>query len=208
MSKTVERKIQEKLKRKNEILKAAERIMKANGLHGLNIDQVAEETSLAKGTIYLYFKSKEEILGNLTVKSRTLLLKEFKKVDALDISAIDKFAEIIRINYRFYLKNPLYYDLVSLYEANHTFDESEEMYGSSNAITLFVSRIALDAQKEGQLNPALDPLHVTMILWGTTVGILQMLKVRGVLIKSKLSITESQILDSFIETFCRGIQKR
>lgn len=208
MSRTSERKIKEKLSRKNEILKAAEHIMKVNGLHGLNVDQIAEETALAKGTIYLYFKSKEEILGNLTVKSRKLLLKEFKKVDGLELSPIEKLEEIIRVNYRFYLKNPLYYDLVSLYEANHTLEETDEMYASSNDITAFVSKIAFEAKENGFLNPNLDPVHVTMILWGTTVGILQMLKVRGGLIKSKLNITESQILDAFIETFLNGIQKK
>jgi TetR/AcrR family transcriptional regulator len=208
MSRTSERKIREKLNRKNEILKAAESIMKVNGLHGLNVDQIAEETALAKGTIYLYFKSKEEILGTLTVKSRKLLLKEFKKVDALELSPIEKLAEIIRVNYKFYLKNSLYYDLVSLYEANHTFEETDEMYASSNDITAFVSKIAFEAREKGYLNPNLDPIQVTMILWGTTVGILQMLKVRGGLIKSKLEISEGQILDSFIETFTNGIQKR
>ncbi|WP_194972675.1 TetR/AcrR family transcriptional regulator [Aquiflexum lacus] len=208
MKRTSERKEREKENRKNDILKAAENIMKKNGLHGLNVDQIAEDTSLAKGTIYLYFKSKEEILGNLTVKARKLLLKEFVKIDKMDLNPIDKLREIIIANYKFYRKNTLYYDLVSLYEANHTLEETDEMYGSSNAITELVSKIAFEAKEKGELNENLDPLHFTMILWGTTVGILQMLKVRGALIESKLNITENQILDSFLELFFQGVKKK
>jgi TetR/AcrR family transcriptional regulator len=60
---TVTRKQKEKQNRRGDILKAAEKVMLANGLHGLNIDLIATETQLAKGTIYLYFKSKVSSLS-------------------------------------------------------------------------------------------------------------------------------------------------
>ena len=78
---TKERKLKEKENRKDLILKAAENVMTQHGLYGLSIEAIAEETELAKGTIYLYFKSKEEILSILTIKARELLLNEFKKID-------------------------------------------------------------------------------------------------------------------------------
>ncbi len=208
MKRTLERKEKEKENRKSEILKAAVKIMKKNGLNGLNMEQIADETALAKGTIYLYFKSKEEILATLTIKARKLLYKEFIKVDESNLDPLQKLKEIILVNYQFFKKNALFYGLVSLYEANHTLDESEEMYASSSAITAIVAKIANQAKVEGKLNPNLDPLNLTMILWGMTVGILQLLKVRGPLMQKELNITENQILETYLETFISGIEKK
>jgi len=48
--------------RVREILEAARRVVAHNGFQGVTIDRVAEEAKIAKGTVYLYFHSKEELL--------------------------------------------------------------------------------------------------------------------------------------------------
>ena len=125
---TKDRKLIEKENRRESILSAAESVMTTYGIHGLNIDLIANETQLAKGTIYLYFKSKEEILSVLSIKARKLLYKEFQKIEKSDISPIEKIKDLVKANYQFYKKSPLYYDLVSLYEVNNTLTETEEMH--------------------------------------------------------------------------------
>ena len=48
--------------RVREILDAACRVVARHGFQGTTIDRVAEEAGVAKGTIYLYFHTKEELL--------------------------------------------------------------------------------------------------------------------------------------------------
>lgn len=48
--------------RVREILAAACRIVARHGFQGATVDRVAEEARVAKGTIYLYFHDKEELL--------------------------------------------------------------------------------------------------------------------------------------------------
>jgi len=48
--------------RVREILEAARRVVARNGFQGVTIDRVAEEAKIAKGTVYLYFQTKEELL--------------------------------------------------------------------------------------------------------------------------------------------------
>ncbi|MBC8033250.1 MAG: TetR/AcrR family transcriptional regulator [Chitinophagaceae bacterium] len=204
---TKSRKQLEKENRRELILQAAETIMASNGLHGLSIDLIAAETQLAKGTIYLYFKSKEEILSLLSVKARTLLFKEFQKIERRNISNIEKLIAVSKTSYLFYKKNPLYYDLVSLYEVNNQLTETGEMYQSSENITKLVSGIADRARKDGTLRPDVDPLHITMLLWGMTIGVLQLIKVKGSLIKQKMNISEKELFDSFLDTVRNSIKK-
>src|SRR5262245_22048647 len=48
--------------RVREILDAACRVVARHGFQGATIDRVAEEAGIAKGTIYLYFHTKEAML--------------------------------------------------------------------------------------------------------------------------------------------------
>lgn len=202
---TKERKLKEKENRRDLILEAAENVMCKNGLYGLSIEAIADETQLAKGTIYLYFKSKEEILSYLTIKARNKLFVEFELIEKQNSNSFEQLISIIRMNYTFYKQFPLSYDLVSLYEANHKAVESEEMYKSSQNITNLVYRIAEKAKKEGFLNESINSLHLTMSLWGMTVGMLQLLKVRGAFMEENLSLFEADLIETYIQIFKKGI---
>ena len=48
--------------RVREILEAARRVMARYGMQGTTVDRVAEEAKVAKGTIYLYFDTKDELV--------------------------------------------------------------------------------------------------------------------------------------------------
>jgi AcrR family transcriptional regulator len=50
-----------KQERENRIISAAESLLMEQGYYAINMDQVARAAGLAKGTVYLYFKTKEEL---------------------------------------------------------------------------------------------------------------------------------------------------
>jgi AcrR family transcriptional regulator len=47
--------------RPQQIMAAAAKVFARQGLHGASLDQVAREAGITKGTIYLYYKSKEDL---------------------------------------------------------------------------------------------------------------------------------------------------
>lgn len=203
---TAERKEKEKESRREAILLAAEAVMKEQGLYGLNLDLVAKKAQLAKGTLYLYFKNKEEILASLTIKARKLVYDQFLSITKEEIPLLEKLKKIIYSNYLFFHKHPLYFDLVSLYEANHTLNEAEELYASSEAISFLVHNLIFEAQAKGVVRKDINPMMLTMHLWASTVGTLQMIKVRGRLIEEKFSINSLELFDSFVGLFLKGIK--
>ena len=204
---TKDRKLLEKENRRESILAAAESVMSSHGIHGLSIDLIANETQLAKGTIYLYFKSKEEILSFLSVKARKLLLKEFQKITEKELTPIEKIKELVYTNYSFYKKEPLYYDLVSLYEVNNTLTETEEMHESGQDISNLITGIITQAKEDGSLNPNINPMYFSFCMWGMTVGVFQLIKVRGTLMNEKMNISEKDLLNTFMECLENGIRK-
>ncbi|MFH1523723.1 MAG: TetR/AcrR family transcriptional regulator [Chloroflexota bacterium] len=48
--------------RKNQIMNAAEKVFTKKGLDEARMDDIAEQTGFSKGTLYLYFKSKEDLV--------------------------------------------------------------------------------------------------------------------------------------------------
>ena len=203
---TKDRREREKENRRQVILDAAETIMQANGIHGLNVDLIAQETQLAKGTIYLYFKSKEEILATLTLKARNLLFQTFKEaVNNID-SPIEQLKSVVYANYKFYQENPLLTDLVSLYEANSQLVETSELQDISDNITKMIVEIVQKAKDNGTLNPNINPLHFTVCLWGMTIGMNQLMKVRGKIFQESLNISEQDLLESYVQFLDNGVR--
>jgi len=52
----------EKKTREQNILRAATGVLERRGMDGLTMDEVAKEAGLAKGTLYLYYGNKEDLL--------------------------------------------------------------------------------------------------------------------------------------------------
>jgi AcrR family transcriptional regulator len=61
------RKNRERRQREQLILAAAKKVVAANGFRKTTICQIAHEAELSPGTIYLYFKNKEELFSSLVL---------------------------------------------------------------------------------------------------------------------------------------------
>jgi len=60
---------------KNKILLAAIAVISKKGYHQASMDEIALEANVAKGTLYYYFKSKEEVF-NLMIMDGIVLIKD------------------------------------------------------------------------------------------------------------------------------------
>ncbi len=90
-----ERKQREKEQRRKEIMDAAKVVFSAKGFNRSTMEEIATEAELSPGTLYLYFKNKEElhtslsidILGYLTSQINEFVLKK-------DMNAEQKLAAL------------------------------------------------------------------------------------------------------------------
>ena len=74
-----ERKEREKLQRRKDIIDAAEKVFFYRGFESATMDEIAEKVELSKGTLYLYFKSKEEACKFAQENEKRLLGIEIRK---------------------------------------------------------------------------------------------------------------------------------
>lgn len=71
--------------RKAQIINAAEDVFTKKGFDEARMDDIAEETGLSKGTLYLYFKSKDDLI--IAILDR-IFQREFKAFEDLDLNSM------------------------------------------------------------------------------------------------------------------------
>jgi AcrR family transcriptional regulator len=83
--------------RKNQILTAAEEVFTEKGFDQARMGDIAEQTGLSKGTLYLYFKSKDDLIIAILDRLFQLEFRQMEKLIVADKSArqcVEEFADL------------------------------------------------------------------------------------------------------------------
>jgi AcrR family transcriptional regulator len=164
-----DRKEREKEEMKTKILEAAKKLFLDRGFEKTSIRNIAEEIEYSPGTIYLYFKDKNELLFALHQESFQGLIAKFMVVAPIE----DPFEQLIAMGHeylKFAIENPELYELMFLMTAPlEALECSNDIWEDGR--TAFNMLIALiDACKtkgcfEGQISEDL-----AMMVWANVHG--------------------------------------
>jgi AcrR family transcriptional regulator len=77
-----ERKHREKEQRRQQIMVAAKKLFASKGFSRATIEEIAKEAELSPGTLYLYFKNKDELFAALSIKILRYLITRLEKLCA------------------------------------------------------------------------------------------------------------------------------
>lgn len=92
-----ERKQREKEQRRRDIIDAARKVFSVKGFNSATMEEIATEAELSPGTLYLYFKNKEELHTSLSIDILKYMSGEIHKVVEMDIGVeekIDRFRDV------------------------------------------------------------------------------------------------------------------
>src|SRR5256886_8442852 len=88
------------------IIDAAIKVFAERGFHTATVAEIARAAGVADGTIYLYFKSKDDLLLRLFDEKMTALLAEVKAALAQERSAAEKLKRFIQLHLALVERNP------------------------------------------------------------------------------------------------------
>ena len=179
-----DRQEREKQQRRNAIIDAAEKVIFSKGLDQSTMTEIAKEAELSKGTLYLYFKNKNELYVAITKRGSNLLNKKLVNIFSGDHSGI----ELIRLMGEAYLQfvsnNPGYYNAFAHYESLR---DSNELQNSDiaqvceenrrKAMSLMVRALQIGMQ-DGTIKDSFDPKELAVLIWASTRGITMMNHIR------------------------------
>lgn len=112
--------VKEHDERKNEILDAAEKLFMTKGYEKSTVNDILNELSIAKGTFYYYFKSKQEVLEEIVSRYADNVLNRVYEI--INQNNVDPLEKLMRA-------------FMSMQIRSHVSEEMmEELHKSENAL--------------------------------------------------------------------------
>lgn len=172
-----ERKEREKEQRREEIINAAQKIFFEKGLQNATMDEIAEAAELSKGTLYLYYGSKEDLYLAVMLRGFDLLSEMCRESIAKAPSTVEALWRLGLTYYEFSQKHGNFFRMFHFFQNPGLHKQvSDEMMGACNTHTQSIwSQVIALIQRgidEGILRSDLNPAEAAVILWSSSNAIL------------------------------------
>ena len=179
---TVSRRERERAQRRDDILRAAREIFFQRGFHTVTVDDIAVAAEVGKGTVYLYFDTKETILAHLLLEGLDRLVAELEAAYAADrrLAARTRLRRMAEAYLKFFQQNPEYYRLLMAFDRGQfqttMIDPSvyQEVHTRSLNGIEWLERAVRQAQAEGLITVG-NPREAAGVLWAGLNGVLVLL---------------------------------
>ena len=90
-----QRQLEERKMRQDRILNGALNVFKSKGLEGATMDEIANASGFGKGTLYYYFKSKEEVFSAILVEGWHNIWESLEHIMAEDNTPRKTFVNVL-----------------------------------------------------------------------------------------------------------------
>jgi AcrR family transcriptional regulator len=179
-----EKKKKEKESKRNNILRAARKLFFDRGFKSVTVDSIAAKAGVSKGSIYLYFDSKEEIYAQVLVNDNIEHNKEIKYFAEKDEPAAELLMEYSRIYVDYFLHdNELFRILMTFMlqteQMNLTEAQNTELIKTTNDNIKVISGILQKGIDSGEFSPAIDIRQTQNAIWGMLNGIISLFLFMG-----------------------------
>ena len=202
-----ERRMREKRLRRRLVMDAAMAIYNEEGYHATTMEKIAERSELSRAALYLYFKSKDEIIISAIVAHTNyfteLLQKVFDQRKSFGAHLLEKLWESF---IRFYEKDPITFNATLYFHQSEMIrnlpkELSDSILKAGSEVVGLQHRIVEYGVQEGIFIQS-NPRTLSEVIWTSFLGIIQLEKSKQVLSrKIHLEVTR----DLALKILARGI---
>ncbi len=152
--------------KRNRILKAAVKVFSQRGFYNARVAEIARNAGVADGTIYLYFKNKDEILISIFEEEMERFIARARREVEAEEDAAAKLRRFAYTHLDFVRKNPKLAQVFQL-ELRQSNKFIKEYTGSKLREYLdLIGEIVEQGQREGVIRRDLHPGLVKRALFG------------------------------------------
>ena len=172
-----ERKEREKEHRKEEIITAAQKIFFEKGLQAATMDEIAEAAELSKGTLYLYYKSKEDLYLAVMMRGMDILAEMFEATNKAGEPVITRISKLGQAYQQFFRSHTNYFRMFRFFENPqfHT-QVSPEMNTLCTQSNQRIWKAVIELIQEGidqhLIESELSAAEMAIILWSTAASLM------------------------------------
>ena len=198
-----EEKIMEKetkgVRTKRQLYQCAMKLFRERGFDRVSVDEIVRETGMAKGTFYIYFNTKSDIILEMLRQYDTYYDQIMAGLPD-DLSIDQQMEEIVKGACRF-TEEVIGLDLIRVLYVKQLTEGQEHpgLLNEDRALFRILSELLTEGQCAGIYDPALDvPDTTRLILHGIRASFFEWCSSRG-----QFDLTQECLY--FLHTFCRGI---
>jgi AcrR family transcriptional regulator len=206
----LERRIKEKDSRKKQILKSARILFFKKGFNKVTVDEIAKSSELGKGSIYLYFDSKEEIYAQILLNDIDNFNRQVSVLLEKANKASDLLTEFSNIYIDFFLSDSELFRILMAYmlqPAKMNLPEklnSQILNANARSIDVIgkILQLGIDSKEfSGKINLKQNQ----NAFWGLLNGIISLYIFSGAQTKRRERVYSTTKLA--LEIFIRGLKK-
>jgi TetR/AcrR family fatty acid metabolism transcriptional regulator len=150
----------------NRIIEAAIKVFAKKGFFNARISEIAKEANVADGTIYLYFKSKDDILIHLFEESMDRLIKLIQSELAKEDNPISKLKRFIQLHFTLVEGNPNLAEVITveLRQSNKFMKEYNNV--KFRDYLNLISSVIREGQNQGMIRRDVKPAIIKRAIFG------------------------------------------
>lgn len=204
-----ERRRKEKENRKNAILKAARKLFFERGFKSVTVDLIAAKAEVSKGSIYLYFDSKEEIYTQILISANIERHKEVENFARQEGTASELLLLFARNYIEFFFENKELFRILMTFmlhadNMNLTEDQNTQLIHTTNENIRVISEILQKGIETGEFTPDLDIQQAQNAIWGLFNGIISLYIYTGA--PDRRSERIHTTVNKCLDTYMKGIR--
>ncbi len=162
------RREREKQKRRQDIIKAAEKVFFAKGYDRVTMDEIAHEAEVNKALLYYYFKNKEALFFAVNLYGVRILHNMYIKSSNLNIDGYDKIKAMIQALYDFSKDHPDYFRIYC-YTGTERFqmsdnEDAQEIVDLRTGMWRLMVEAIIAGIQDGTIRKDLDPVEISIYL--------------------------------------------
>ncbi|MFC3802888.1 TetR/AcrR family transcriptional regulator [Cohnella sp. GCM10012308] len=148
------------------ILDAAVKVFAEHGYHGSQISKIAKEAGVADGTIYLYFKNKEDILVSLFRERLGGLIGKFEASARDSKTAEEALRTICALHYAELERHPLLAHVTQIELRQSAIELRKEIGKTLKPYLRLIENVLLEGMATGAFRAELDVKLSRQLIFG------------------------------------------
>jgi AcrR family transcriptional regulator len=187
---TVERRQREREQRYEDILGAAKSIFFSKGFTETTMDDIANEAELSKGTLYLYFKNKEDLAHAIMYESFKILKEKIESALRAGGSGMEKIRRIVSIIPEYYTDHADYFEFARNIDYKIT-SQAEESNMAAQCMRIIDEIIDMligvlqDGKEDGTVRGDIEPEKMAILCANIVTSFMKQLSVLGDIINQR-----------------------
>lgn len=149
-----------------QIIEAAVEVIAENGYHASQVSKIAKKANVADGTIYLYFKNKEDILISVFKEKMGHFIEQIDEAIGNKVSASEKLHTLIEMHYKQLAESPHLAIVTQLELRQSKAALRNEINNVLKAYLDVIDSIVDQGIKEKEIRDDVDPRLIRQMIFG------------------------------------------